>query len=104
MAFSLHSHCYNVSSTDIALMKLEPVCSISIGVAKRDLGLDKQKPSKILGILIWTQTGKRTYTRTLCQKNEGAVKIKQKPATMGDKTFRGHCHLKGHLFKLGLTK
>jgi hypothetical protein len=27
------------------------------------------------------KTGNRTYKRTLCQKNEGALKIKQKPAT-----------------------
>jgi hypothetical protein len=52
-----------------------------------DQGLNKRKSKKILGILNWTQTGKRTYTRTLCQKNEGAVKIKQKPATMGGRTI-----------------
>jgi hypothetical protein len=39
-----------------------------------------------LGILNWTQTGKRTYTRTLCQKNGGTVKIEQKPATVGGGT------------------
>jgi hypothetical protein len=49
----------------------------------------------------WTQKGKGTYTRALCQKNEGYVKIKQRPVRMGGMTT-GHCLLKGHLFKLVL--
>jgi hypothetical protein len=51
----------------------------------------------------WTQTGKGIYIRTLCQKNEGSVETKQRSAKMGDRIITGHCHLKGHLFKLGLT-
>jgi hypothetical protein len=34
-------------------------------------------------------TGKRTYTRALCQKNEGYDEIKQAPVGL----FTGHCHL-----------
>jgi hypothetical protein len=49
-------------------------------------GLDKQRPSKILGILNRTQAGKGIPTRTLCQKNQGTVNIKQKPVKMGDRT------------------
>jgi hypothetical protein len=36
----------------------------------------------------------------LCQKNEGSVEIKQR-WVVG--LLTGHCHLKGHLFKMGLT-
>jgi hypothetical protein len=46
-----------------------------------------QTDKKILGILNRTQTGKGIPTRTLCQKNQGTVKIKQKPVTMGDRTI-----------------
>jgi hypothetical protein len=53
-------------------------------------GLDEQKSQKIMGIHKWIQTGKGTYIRALCQKNKGFVEMKQS-------------HLKGHLFKLGLT-
>jgi hypothetical protein len=49
-------------------------------------GLDKQK-KKTLEIHNWTQTGKETYTRTLCQKNEGSVEAKQKPVKIDGRTF-----------------
>jgi hypothetical protein len=54
-------------------------------------------------LVYWTQTGKVTYIRALCQNNEGSVEIKQRPIKMDGRLFTGHCHLKGHLFKLGLT-
>jgi hypothetical protein len=31
-------------------------------------------------------TGKATYTRALCQKNEGSVEIKQRPVKIGGRT------------------
>jgi hypothetical protein len=46
-----------------------------------------------MGIHNGTQTGKGTYTRTFCQKNKGPRWIVA--------LYTGHCHLKGHLFKLG---
>jgi hypothetical protein len=46
----------------------------------------------------------KSVLEIFCQKNEGFVEIKQRPIKMGGRTnFTGHCHLKGHLFKLGLT-
>jgi hypothetical protein len=42
---------------------------------------------KILGIHNWTSTGKGTYTRVLCQKNEGSVEIQQRPYKMGGRTI-----------------
>jgi hypothetical protein len=73
-----------------------------------------------MGIHNWTQIGKGTYMRTLCQKNKGSVEIKHTPIKMDSRTiclrtktmefsfslvglFTEQCHLKGHLFKLGLT-
>jgi hypothetical protein len=42
-----------------------------------------------LGIHNWTQIGKGTYTRALCQKNEGSVGVKQRPIKMcGRTTYR----------------
>jgi hypothetical protein len=35
------------------------------------------------------QTGKGIPTRSLCQKNQGSVKIKQKPVKVGDRTTHG---------------
>jgi hypothetical protein len=50
------------------------------------------------------QTGKGIYIRTFCQKNEGSVETKQRPTIRWVVALlTGHCHLKGHLLKLGLT-
>jgi hypothetical protein len=40
----------------------------------------------LLGVLNRTQRGKGILTRTLCQKNQGTVKSKQMPVTVGDRT------------------
>jgi hypothetical protein len=60
--------------------------------------LNDQKSQKALGIHNWTQTGKGIYIRTLCLKNEGPVKIKQRSTKMG-----WTLPPKGRLLKLGLT-
>jgi hypothetical protein len=57
----------------------EPACGISIGVPKkaaRDWTIRNHK-KKTFGVRNWTQTGKGTYGRALCEKNTGSVKIKQ---------------------------
>jgi hypothetical protein len=53
-----------------------------------------------MGIRNGTQTGKGTNTRTLCQKIERSAEP-QLSWKVG--LFTEHCHLKGRLFKLGLT-
>jgi hypothetical protein len=50
----------------------------------------------------WTQLGNGTYSRALCQTNEGTVKKIRAQIKWEVRLFTGHCHLKGHLFKLGL--
>jgi hypothetical protein len=54
------------------------------------------------GIHNWTQTGKRTYTRALCQKNEGFVEIKQRPAKMGGRTISRTLLPKKAHFQIGI--
>jgi hypothetical protein len=69
----------------------EPACGISIGVTKkairdwtkRNHKRKKKEKKNTLGIHNWTQTGKGIYIRTLCQKNEGPVEIKQSSVKMG---------------------
>jgi hypothetical protein len=65
----------------------KPACNISVGVAKKAVRDWMNKSQKTLGIRNWTQTGKQTYTRALCQKNEGSLKIKQRPIKMGGRTL-----------------
>jgi hypothetical protein len=48
--------------------------------------LDKQRSSKILGVLNMTQTYKGFPTRPLCQKNQITGKNKHKPVMVGDRT------------------
>jgi hypothetical protein len=65
----------------------EPDCGISIGVAKEAVrDWTNRNYKKTLGIHNWTQTGKRTYTRALCQKNEGSVEVKQRSFKIGGRT------------------
>jgi hypothetical protein len=57
---------------------------------------------KILGIHNWTQTGKGTYTRALCQKNEGSVEIKHRPIKMGGRTLYRTLPPKRAPFQIGI--
>jgi hypothetical protein len=82
----------------------EPACGISIGVAKKAVRdwmnrNDKKHWESTTGL----KQAKKTYILALCQRNEGSVEIKQTPIKMGGRTTYWTLHLKGHLFKLGLT-
>jgi hypothetical protein len=66
----------------------EPACGISVGVAKKAArDWTKRNHKKILGIHNWTQRGKETYTRALCEKNEISVEIKHRTIKMGGRTL-----------------
>jgi hypothetical protein len=56
-----------------------------------------------MGIHIGTQTGKGTNTRTLCKRSKDLLMLSRYQLRWMVELFTGHCHLKGHLFKLGLT-
>jgi hypothetical protein len=52
----------------------QEACGITIGVAKKAVrDWTNRNHKKILGIHNWTQTGKTTFIRDLCKKNEGSV-------------------------------
>jgi hypothetical protein len=67
-------------------------------------GLEEQKSQKTFGIHYWTQTGKGTYTRALCQKNEGSVEVKQRPIKTGGKTIYKTKSPKRTSFKTGTDR
>jgi hypothetical protein len=54
---------------------------------------------KKLGNISFMQTNKGTYSRALCQKNDGFVKIKQRPIKMGGRTIYRTLSLKGTPFQ-----
>jgi hypothetical protein len=64
-------------------------------------GLDEQKSQKTMGIHNWTQTGKGTYIRALCQKNRGSVEIKQRPIKLDSRTVYRTLSSKGTPFQTG---
>jgi hypothetical protein len=58
----------------------EPAGGFSIGFDKRAIrNWMNKNHKKTIVIHNWTQRGKGTYIRILCQKNEGSVEIKQRP-------------------------
>jgi hypothetical protein len=78
------NHTKNLTITPRRIQCLDRLINVKSSVVK---GLDEQKSWKTLGIRNWTQTGKGTYTRTLCLKNEESVKIKQRSIKMGGKNI-----------------
>jgi hypothetical protein len=83
----------------------EPACSISVGVAKKAVRVwMNRNHKKTLGIHYWTQTGKGAYTRALCQKNKGSVKIEQRPIKMGGRTIYRALSPKRTLFQTGTDR
>jgi hypothetical protein len=83
----------------------EPACGISTGVAKKTARVwTNRNHNKKIRMRNWIQTGKGNYIRALCQKNEGSVKSNRDQLRWALRLFTGHCNIKGHLFKLGLTE
>jgi hypothetical protein len=56
-----------------------------------------------MGIHNWTQTGKGADIRTLCQRSKHLLKLNRDQLKWIVGLLTGQCHLKGHLYKLGLT-
>jgi hypothetical protein len=67
-------------------------------------GTGQTETTKTLGILNKIQTGKGTHKRTLCQKNQGTVRFKQKPVTVGDRTTYRTLSPKRTSFRMGFAK
>jgi hypothetical protein len=82
----------------------EPACSISIGVAKKAVrDWTNRNRKKTLGIHNWTQTGKGRIQGPSARRTEDLLKLNRDQLRWVVGLFTGHCHLKGLLFKLGLT-
>jgi hypothetical protein len=58
--------------------------------------------TKNIGNMYQTYTGKGTYTRALCQKNEGSVKTKQKPVKMDGRNIYRTLSPKSATFQIGI--
>jgi hypothetical protein len=67
-------------------------------------GLEKQKSQKTLGNHNRTQIGKAIYTRALCQKNEGSVKIKQRSIKVDARTIYRILSSKRTSFQTGIDR
>jgi hypothetical protein len=69
----------------------EPVCSISIEFAKKALrdwtNRNNEKKKNTGNPQLDSNRQRDFYTSVLCQKNEGSVKIKQRPTKMGGRTI-----------------
>jgi hypothetical protein len=72
----------NIRSQD-----LNQLATSQLELPRKRSGTGRTEITKVLGIHNWTQTGKGTYTRALCQKNEGSTEIKQRPVKMGGRTI-----------------
>jgi hypothetical protein len=78
----------NFSATFNKLLDLNQLVASQSGVAKKSgQGLDKQKSYQTVGIHNWTQIGKGTHIRTLCQKIKGSTETKQEPVKMDSWTI-----------------
>jgi hypothetical protein len=54
--------------------------------------------------LYYNSTGKGTYTRALCQKNEGSVEIKQRPIKMEGRTIYRTLSPKRRPFQIAIDR
>jgi hypothetical protein len=70
------------------------------GLPRRLSGDAQTETTKITETPQQNSNMQRISYKDALPKNQGTTGIKQKPVTMGNKLFTGHCHLKGHLFKL----
>jgi hypothetical protein len=67
----------------------EPACCISSVIAKKVGRNWTNRLQKILVVLNRNQISKGIPTRTICQKDQGTLKTKQRPVAVGDRTTNG---------------
>jgi hypothetical protein len=82
----------------------EPACSISIGVAKKEV----RDWTKCNHQILWESTtglkqAKGLISGPSTRRMRDLLKLNRDQLRWMVGLFTGHCHLKGHLFKLGLT-
>jgi hypothetical protein len=84
----------------------EPTCGISIGVAKkaaRDCMNRNHKKNKTWRAIIGLKQAKGFIPGPSARRTKDLLKLNRYQLRWVTGLFTGHCHLKGHLFKLGLA-
>jgi hypothetical protein len=87
----------NIRSQDLN----QPVAS-ELELPRERSGTGRTEITKTMVIHNWTQTGKGTYIRTLCQKNKGSVEIKQRTIKMDSRTIYRTLSSKRTSFQTGI--
>jgi hypothetical protein len=82
--------------SECSFIRPEPTCRISAGIAKM--------VSEIVGILSRTQNRQRDSYKDPLPEQARNCENKQHQLQWLTIPLTGHCHLKGYLFKMGLTK
>jgi hypothetical protein len=84
----------------------EPACGISIGVAKkvdRDWMNRRRRKKKHWESVTGLRQAKGLILGPSARRTKDLLKLNRDQLRWMVGLFTGHCHLKGHLFKLGLT-
>jgi ribonuclease HI len=82
----------------------EPACSISIGVAKKAVkDWANRNHKKCWESTTGLKQAKGPIPRTSARRTKDLLKLNRDKLKWMVGLITGHCHLKGHLFKLGLT-
>jgi hypothetical protein len=79
----------------------QPVAS-QLELPSERSGTGRKEITKTMGIHNWSQAGKGTYIRTLCQKNKGSAEIKQRPIKMDSRTIYRTLSCNGTPFQNGI--
>jgi hypothetical protein len=72
---------------NVLSQNLNQLAEFQQGLPRRLSGTGQTETTENIGCPSQTQTRKGFPTRTICQKNQGTVKTKQKPVTVGDRTL-----------------
>jgi ribonuclease HI len=82
----------------------EPACSISVGVAKKVVkDWMNRNHKKLWESITVLKQAKGLKLGLSARRTKGLLKLNRDQLRWVVGLFRGHCHLKGHLFELGLT-
>jgi hypothetical protein len=82
----------------------EPACSISIGAARKAVSnwLNRKLTNQWKSI-IGLRQAKELISEPSAKRTRDLLKLNRDQLRWIVGLFKGHCHLKGHLFKMGLT-
>jgi hypothetical protein len=82
----------------------EPACSISIGAARKAVSnWLNRKHTKQWESIIELRQAKELISEPSAKRTRDLLKLNRDQLRWIVGLYTGHCHLKGHLFKMGLT-